>query len=105
MPLDKWFYAIWKIANSTNGISSVQLSKEIGIRQATAWSMLHRIRMCMGAENVAKLSGEVELKRMLAERRKASIQTREYHIIKVEVQRQERLYWVCLKETAKSYAV
>ena len=53
VPLDKWFYAIWKIANSTNGISSVQLSKEIGIRQATAWSMLHRIRMCMSAENVA----------------------------------------------------
>lgn len=61
VPLDKWFYAIWKIANSTNGISSVQLSKEIGIRQATAWSMLHRVRMCMSAENVAKMSGEVEL--------------------------------------------
>lgn len=38
---------------------------------------------------------------MLAERRRASIQTREYHIIKVEVQRQERLYWVCLKETSE----
>ena len=57
VPLDKWFYTIWRIANSTNGISSVQLSKEIGIRQATACSMLHRIRECITSENHAKKGG------------------------------------------------
>ena len=59
--LRKWFMAIWLIANYKKGISSCQLAKEIEVRQATAWHMLHRIRECFFCENDYKLDGEVEL--------------------------------------------
>ena len=44
--LHKWFLAIWLITVHKNDISSVQLSKDIGVTQKTAWLMLHRIRNC-----------------------------------------------------------
>ena len=46
--LDKWFVAVWCIANAKNGISSCELARALGVRQPTAWFMLHRIRLAMG---------------------------------------------------------
>jgi transposase-like protein len=46
--LDKWFVAVWCIANAKNGISSCELARALGIRQPSAWFMLHRIRLAMG---------------------------------------------------------
>src|SRR4051812_44747180 len=43
--LDKWFVAIWMIANCKNGISSYEIHRAIGVTQKTAWFMLHRIRL------------------------------------------------------------
>ncbi len=45
--LDKWLAAIWMIANCKNGVSSYEISREIGVTQKTAWFMLHRIRLAM----------------------------------------------------------
>jgi transposase-like protein len=42
--LKKWFLAIFFATNHKKGISSLQLSKDIGVTQKTAWFMLHRIR-------------------------------------------------------------
>jgi len=39
----------------------MQLAKEIGIRQSSAWFMLHRLREACGGTNLAKLKGIVEL--------------------------------------------
>src|SRR5665213_3176288 len=47
LPLDKWFVAVWSIANCKNGISSYELSRAIGVTQKSAWHMLHRIRLAM----------------------------------------------------------
>jgi len=58
--LDKWFVAVWCIANAKNGISSYELGRAIGVTQKSAWHMLHRIRAAMETETFAKLSGEVE---------------------------------------------
>ena len=44
IPLHKWIYGIYMVLIARKGISSVQLSKELGIRQGTAWHMLGRIR-------------------------------------------------------------
>lgn len=44
---------------SRKGISSVQLGKELGIRQASAWFLMHRLREAM-TPNFEKLSGEIE---------------------------------------------
>src|SRR6478752_8968883 len=58
--LDKWFTAVWCIANAKNGISSLELSRALGVRQPTAWFMLHRIRLAMKTRSFRKLAGEVE---------------------------------------------
>lgn len=59
--LDKWLVAIWLISNATNGISSYELHRAIGITQKSAWHMLHRIRLAMQTGTFRKLSGEVEV--------------------------------------------
>lgn len=59
--LQKWFLAIWLVTLHKKDISSVQLSKDIGVTQKTAWFMLHRIRSCFGFDNDNNLTGEVEL--------------------------------------------
>lgn len=60
--LDKWFVAVWSIANCKNGISSHELSRAIGVTQKSAWFMLHRIREAMktGTFQRTKATGEVE---------------------------------------------
>lgn len=58
--LQKWFLAIWFICSYKKGISSVQLAKEIGVTQKTAWFMAQRIRACFGIENDNDLEGIVE---------------------------------------------
>ncbi len=59
--LQKWFLAIWLATSHKKGISSIQLSKDIGVTQKTAWFMLHRIRNCFGFDNDNDLSNEVEV--------------------------------------------
>jgi len=44
IPLQKWFLAIYLISSHKKGISSVQLSKDLGVTQKTAWFILHRLR-------------------------------------------------------------
>ncbi len=41
----KWLYASYLLLTSRKGISSLQISKELGIRQSTAWYMMHQLRM------------------------------------------------------------
>jgi transposase-like protein len=60
LPLDKWFVAMWAIANMKNGISSYELHRMLGITQKSAWHMLHRIRLAMKIGGGEKLSGTVE---------------------------------------------
>ncbi|MGA7384377.1 MAG: IS1595 family transposase [Methylocella sp.] len=60
IPLHKWIYAMYLLLTARKGISSLQMSKEIGIRQASAWFMLHRIREACGPE-LKKLQGIVEI--------------------------------------------
>jgi transposase-like protein len=58
--LDKWFVAVWSIANAKNGVSSHELGRAIGVTQKTAWFMLHRIREAMTTGTFRKLTGAVE---------------------------------------------
>ena len=60
IPLRKWAVAIYYILTARKGISSLQLSKEIGITQKSAWFMLHRIREACKQGNF-KLSECVEV--------------------------------------------
>jgi transposase-like protein len=61
VPLDKWLYAMYLIATARKGISSMQLSKELGITQKSAWFVLQRIReACGNTPRGGLLSGIVE---------------------------------------------
>lgn len=60
VPLHKWVYAMYLVVTARKGISSMQLAKEIGVTQKTAWFMLQRLReACAG--KMDKLSGIVEV--------------------------------------------
>ncbi len=60
--LQKWFIAIWLVTSHKKGISSLQLSRDLGVTQKTAWFILQRIRNCFGLpDDSDKLEGEVEV--------------------------------------------
>ena len=60
VPLRKWFAAIYLCTAHKKGISSYQLSRDIGVTQKTAWFMLGRIREMMKDKAPELLSGTVE---------------------------------------------
>jgi transposase-like protein len=60
VPLHKWIYAMYLVVTARKGISSMQLAKEIGVTQKTAWFILGRLReACKG--DLSKLSGTIEI--------------------------------------------
>lgn len=60
IPLDKWLYAMYILQTARKGVSSLQLSKELGITQKATWFMLHRLREACDVE-VGTLAGPVEV--------------------------------------------
>jgi transposase-like protein len=60
VPLHKWVYAMYLLVTARKGISSMQLAKEIGITQKSAWFVLHRLREACG-KDLTKLRGLIEI--------------------------------------------
>ena len=60
IPLHKWVYAMYLLVTARKGISSLQLSKEIGITQKSAWFVLHRLREACG-KDLTKLQDIIEI--------------------------------------------
>lgn len=62
LPLQKWFAAFWLVTSNRKGISSCQLSREIGVTQKTAWFMLGRIREVAASMGLTggSMSGTIE---------------------------------------------
>lgn len=60
IPLHKWVYAMYLLVTARKGISSMQLAKEIGVTQKSAWFMLHRLREACAGE-LEKLQGTIEV--------------------------------------------
>jgi transposase-like protein len=60
VPLHKWLYAMYLLVTARKRISSIQLAKQIGVTQKTAWFMLRRLREACG-NDPSKLSGIVEV--------------------------------------------
>ncbi len=60
VPLHKWLYAMYLLVAARKSVSSMQLGKEIGITQKSAWFVLQRLReACKG--DLQKLAGVVEM--------------------------------------------
>ena len=62
LKLTTWFTAIYLLSINKRGISSHNLSRQLGVTQTTAWFMLQRIRYAMTRNNLRRpiLSGTVE---------------------------------------------
>jgi transposase-like protein len=60
VPLHKWVYAMYLLVTARKGISSLQLAKEIGVTQKTAWFILHRLREACGGDPT-EMAGIVEI--------------------------------------------
>jgi transposase-like protein len=57
--LVKWYFAIFLMSQSRNGVAAKELERQVGVTYKTAWRMQKQIRLLMLDEN-ALLSGEVE---------------------------------------------
>jgi transposase-like protein len=60
VPLHKWIYAMYLLVTARKGVSSMQLAKEIGITQKSAWFVLQRLREACGSK-LELLQGIVEI--------------------------------------------
>jgi hypothetical protein len=60
--LDKWLASMWLLTNCENGISSYEVSRDLGVSQKSAWHMMHRIRLAMQDDLTGgRLGGEIEV--------------------------------------------
>ncbi|MGA9042238.1 MAG: IS1595 family transposase [Terriglobales bacterium] len=57
MGLDKWMTAFWMLVNCKNGVSSMEISRTLGITQKSAWFMLQRLRLALQDDFFGKKLG------------------------------------------------
>jgi transposase-like protein len=62
--LHKWLLATYLLSCSKKGMSSMQLSRMLGVTYKTAWFMTHRIREAMRVESPAPVGGEGKIVEM-----------------------------------------
>ncbi len=56
-----WFYAVFLMTSTRNGLSAKQLERQIGVTYKTAWRMLNLIRNHLMTPGESPLAGEVEM--------------------------------------------
>lgn len=61
IPLKIWFVAMYLACNHKKGVSSLQLSRDLGITQKSAWFVLQRIREMLKDKAPQMLKNEVEI--------------------------------------------
>ena len=59
LPLQKWFMAMNLMINAKKGLSSLQISRDLGVNKNTAWYLQKRIRLAMNEDDLI-LKGLVE---------------------------------------------
>ncbi|MGB5086594.1 MAG: IS1595 family transposase, partial [Methylocystis silviterrae] len=62
LPLRLWFAAMYHLTQTKQGISSLELSRRLGITQNAAWKMKHKLKQVMLERNATKrLKGKVQM--------------------------------------------
>jgi hypothetical protein len=62
LPLRIWFRAMYHLTQSKNAMSSIELGRRLGVKQATAWSLKHKLQQVMLERDAKKrLGGRVEM--------------------------------------------
>jgi hypothetical protein len=65
MPILKAFHILFRTVTKKKGMSSIELSTEVGVQQKTAWRFKLKIKNAMIQENKKKLKGKVQVDEML----------------------------------------
>ena len=61
LPLTKWFLSMFLISQSKNGISSLELGRQVDVSYKTAWKIKHKLmQVMMERDQGKKLSGIIE---------------------------------------------
>ena len=60
-PLLKAFHILFRLSINKKGCSSVQLGKEYGIQQKTAWLFRQKVQIAMKSSNQTKLKGKIQV--------------------------------------------
>ena len=60
LPMRTWAITVYLVTTSLKGVSSMKLHRDLKIRQATAWHLLHRIRKAMKGDDPL-FNGPVEV--------------------------------------------
>ena len=61
-PLIKWFWMVYMMAQDKGGVSTLKLSKDLGMHYDTAWHIVHKVRDAMRARDERiSLAGFIEL--------------------------------------------
>ena len=50
VPLQNWFLLLGLMLNAKKSASACQLARDLGMRRATVWSMMHRVRVAMAED-------------------------------------------------------
>src|ERR1035437_10118035 len=58
IPLTKWLPAMWLLVNCKNGVSSYEVSRDLGISQKAAWFVLQRLRHILKDTAVVPMRSE-----------------------------------------------
>ena len=62
LPLTKWFQAAWLITQSKNSISTLELSRQIGVKWDTAWRLRHKLASVIAElETKRSFKGRIEM--------------------------------------------
>jgi len=61
VPLQTWLATIYLMTTAKKGVSSLQVSRQLGITQKTAWMLCHKIREMWTTPIKPVMSGEVEV--------------------------------------------
>ena len=62
MPLSIWFLAIYLMTQEKNGVSALELSRELGISYNATWRLKHKLMQAMKEQDdEAPLSGIIQL--------------------------------------------
>lgn len=63
-PLTLWFYAMYLMIVTRNGVAAKELERALGISYKCAWRMARQIRLLMSQDQIGKLFGQVQADEM-----------------------------------------
>jgi len=83
--LRKAFHIVFEMSNTTKSMSSVQVSKRYGIRQATAWLFMQKVRLAMKSSGKNPMDGTVHVDEFVVGQKEAGKRGRTYDSSKSKV--------------------